>query len=96
MSLNATPRDGALWVDILVVPRSSRPRLGPFVGDRVKVAVTAPPVDGKANAAVIEVVAAALGLPRAAIEIVRGESGRRKTLRITGGTLAGLRAACAP
>jgi uncharacterized protein (TIGR00251 family) len=62
-------------------------------GDRLRVAVTAPPVDGKANAAVVEALAAALGVPRGAIEIVRGESGRRKTVRVRGVTLAALLAA---
>ena len=66
-----------------------------MVGDRLRVAVRAPPVDGKANAAVIEAVAQALGVPKGAVEIVRGESGRRKTLRITGATRAALERALA-
>jgi uncharacterized protein len=90
----ATERDGALVIDVIVAPRASRPGLGPIVGDRLRVAVSAPPVDGKANAAVIETVAKALGLPRAAVAIVRGETGRRKTLRIAGATLAAVMAAC--
>jgi len=49
----------SLTVDVLVVPRASRTAVGPMVGDRLRVAVTAPPVDGAANAAVIEAVAAA-------------------------------------
>jgi uncharacterized protein (TIGR00251 family) len=75
---------------VVVAPRSSRPSLGPVVGDRLRVAVTAPPVDGKANAAVVQVLAEALGVPRTAIDIVRGETGRRKTLRIRGVTRAAL------
>jgi uncharacterized protein (TIGR00251 family) len=63
------------------------------VGDRLRVAVNAPPVDGKANEAVVRTLAAALGVPRSAVEIVRGETGRRKTVRIRGVTLAGLLAA---
>jgi uncharacterized protein (TIGR00251 family) len=75
---------GALTIDILVVPRASRTAVGPRVGDRLRVAVTAPPVDGAANAAVIEVLAEAFGVRRAAVTIVRGERGRRKTVRIEG------------
>lgn len=55
-------------------------------------AVAEPPVDGKANAAVIAIVAKSLGVAKGAVEIVRGESGRRKTLRIRGATLAALHA----
>jgi uncharacterized protein (TIGR00251 family) len=73
-----------LTIDVLVAPRASRAAVGPMVGDRLRVAVTAPPVDGEANAAVIETLAAAFGVRRAAVAIVRGERGRRKTIRIAG------------
>ena len=86
--MRATERDGAVTVDVLVHPRAARAAVGPVVGDRLRVAVTAPPVDGKANDAVVRALANALGVPRGAIEIVRGETGRRKTVRIAGVTLA--------
>lgn len=75
-----------ITVDLLVQPRASRDRLGPVHGDRVKVAVTAPPVDGEANAAVIEVVARALGVARGAVEVIAGAASRRKTVRVRGVT----------
>jgi uncharacterized protein len=77
---------GWIIVDVQVVPRASRTAVGPMVGDRLRVAVTSPPVDGAANAAVIEAVAAAFGVRRAAVEIIRGERGRRKTVRIASTT----------
>lgn len=77
-----------MTIDVLVVPRASRTAVGPMVGDRLRVAVTAPPVDGEANAAVIEALAEAFGVRRAAVAIVRGERGRRKTVRIDGATAA--------
>jgi len=80
----------ALTIDVLVVPRASRVAVGPMVGDRLRVAVTAPPVDGAANAAVIEALAQAFGVRRAAVAIVRGERGRRKTVRIAGAGAADL------
>jgi uncharacterized protein len=83
-------RSEGLLVDVQVVPRASRTAVGPAVGDRLRVAVTSPPVDGAANAAVIEALADAFGVRRSAIEIVRGERGRRKTVRITGATRATL------
>jgi uncharacterized protein (TIGR00251 family) len=66
-------------------------------GDRVKVAVTAPPVDGEANAAVIELVAESLGVRRADVSITAGASSRRKTVRVAGvraAVLAALLGAC--
>jgi len=88
--VNAREADGVLVVDVLVQPRASRAGVGPVVGDRLRVSVTAPPVDGKANAAVVEAVAEAFGVRRADVAIVRGETGRRKTVRIAGATLATL------
>jgi len=76
--------DRGIVFDVLVQPRASRARLGPVHGDRLKVAVTAPPVDGEANAAVIELVARALGVGRGDVEVVAGASSRRKTLRVRG------------
>jgi uncharacterized protein len=85
-----TERDGALIVDVQVVPRASRTAVGPLVGERLRVAVTSPPVDGAANDAVIDALASAFSVRRSAIEIVRGERGRRKTVRIAGATRAAL------
>ncbi len=76
--------DRGITFDILVSPRASRSRLGPVHRDRLKVAVTAPPVDGEANAAVIELVARALQVGRGDVEVIVGEASRRKTLRVRG------------
>lgn len=76
--------DGGVALDVLVQPRSSRARLGPIHGDRIKLAVTAPPVDGEANAAVIELVARALGVARGAVAVTAGLASRRKTVTVRG------------
>jgi uncharacterized protein (TIGR00251 family) len=76
----------AVTVEILVQPRASRAKIGPMHDGRIKIAVTAPPVDGEANAAVIELFAKRLGIARSAIELVAGQSSRRKTLRIATAT----------
>jgi hypothetical protein len=88
--VNARESQGALVIDIWVQPRAPRSVVGPAVGDRLRVAVTSPPVDGKANAAVVEALAEAFSVRRADVAIVRGETGRRKTVRIAGATLAAL------
>jgi uncharacterized protein (TIGR00251 family) len=83
---------GAVTFDVLVQPRASRVKLGPVHDNRLKVAVTAPPVDGEANAAVIDAIAKALGVSRGAVEVVAGASSRRKTVRVTGVTRAAVEA----
>jgi uncharacterized protein len=83
-------KDGAVTVDIAVKPRSSREGVGPIQGDRLCVAVNAPPVDGKANEAVVRLLASIFKIPRSAVTIVRGETGRKKTLRIAGISAAAL------
>ena len=83
----------AIVFDVLVQPRASRAKLGPIHDGRVKIAVTAPPVDGEANAAVIELVAKQLGVAKRAVAVIAGASSRRKTLRVTGVAVAQLAAA---
>ena len=90
MPLPVRQEGGDITFDVQVVPRASRERLGPMHGERLKVQLTAPPVDGAANAALIALVARELGRARGDVTIVRGESGRRKTLRVRGTTVAAL------
>jgi uncharacterized protein len=82
--MKITEADGAVTFDVLVQPRASRSKVGPIHDGRLKLAVTAPPVDGEANAAVIELLAKSVGVSRGAIEVVAGASSRRKTVRIEG------------
>lgn len=51
-------------------------------GARLKIRITAPPVDGKANAHLIAFLAAQFGVAKQAVSIVSGDSGRQKTVRI--------------
>jgi uncharacterized protein (TIGR00251 family) len=84
-----------ITLEILVQPRASRAKIGPMHDGRLKIAVTAPPVDGEANAAVIELLAKALGVARSAVSIAAGQTGRRKTVRIEGATHEQIEALCA-
>jgi uncharacterized protein (TIGR00251 family) len=53
-------------------------------GEAVKVRVTAPPVEGEANEAVVRLLSRSLEVPRSAVSIARGQTGRRKRVRIEG------------
>jgi uncharacterized protein (TIGR00251 family) len=81
---------GAVTFDVLVQPRASRAKLGPVHDGRLKIAVTSPPVDGEANAAVIELLAKSLGVARSAVSVVGGTTSRRKTIQIAGVTRAAI------
>lgn len=76
--------DGTLELDVQAVPRASKDAIGEVHGDRLKLHVRAAPVEGEANAAVLRLVAEVLELPRSAITLARGQTGKRKTLRIVG------------
>ena len=67
-----------------VVPKASRDRVVGWVGDRLKIQVTAAPERGKANDAVIDVLAAALGVARSQVRIVTGETSPLKTVEVDG------------
>jgi uncharacterized protein YggU (UPF0235/DUF167 family) len=64
----------------VVIPRSARTAVGGRRDGALVVRVGAPPVEGAANEAAIEAVARALGVPRGAVAIERGERGRHKVL----------------
>ncbi|HVP64628.1 MAG TPA: DUF167 domain-containing protein, partial [candidate division Zixibacteria bacterium] len=61
------------------------------MGDTLKIALTAPPVEGKANEACIEFLAKLLGVARSSVTIAAGETGRNKVIRIAGVTAAHVR-----
>jgi uncharacterized protein (TIGR00251 family) len=71
-------------LSVKAVPKSSRDRVAGWMGDTLKVCVTAAPERGKANAAVIAVLADALGVSRSAVRIVAGETSARKTVEVGG------------
>lgn len=77
-------------LELLVQPKASRERVGPVVGDRLKVAVKAPPVDGAANAALVKLLAKRCGVRRGDVTLRAGQSGRRKTVFIRGLSVSAL------
>ena len=73
-----------LTVKVYLHPKSAKNEiLGPF-RDGIKVKITAPPVEGKANEGLIRFLAKQWGIPASHIEVVRGHHSREKTLKISG------------
>lgn len=73
-----------LTLTLRVQPRASRDEIAGVQGDRLKVRITAPPVDGKANAHLIRFLAREFKVARSRITLLAGETGRDKRLRIHG------------
>lgn len=82
----------SIRIALKVVPGSTREGIAGWLGDALKVRVRAPAEAGRANAAVVRVVAEALGLSADAVRIAAGGSSPKKTLEIDGLDLATLRA----
>lgn len=74
--------DGGVVLPVRAQPKASRNAVCGFVGGRLKVAVTAPPDKGKANEAIVKVVAEALGVPKSRVSLLRGETSRDKELLV--------------
>ncbi len=84
---------GGVALEVLVQPRASRTRVVGEHDGRLKIQLAAPPVDGEANAALVDFLARALAVRRSDVAIERGETGRRKTVRVAGAAPAAVRAA---
>lgn len=82
-------RDGSFAV--YVTARAGRSELAGQREGAVWVRLAAPPVEGRANAALVELVAKLLGVPKGAVEVVSGASGRAKRVRVAGMTAAAAR-----
>ncbi len=84
---------GGVSLEVLVQPRASRTRVAGEHDGRLKIQLAAPPVDGEANAALLAFLAEELGVRKADVVIERGETGRRKTVRVAGVDAAAVAAA---
>nr|WP_276602745.1 DUF167 domain-containing protein [Nannocystis pusilla] len=71
-------------LDVVVAPRAARSQVVGLHDGRLKVQLAAPPVDGAANEALRELLADRLEISASALEIARGATGRRKTVRVAG------------
>ena len=89
--LQIQEHDDAVTFEVRVAPRASRNRVIGVQDGALKVALTAPPVDGAANGALTKLIAKALGVAKSDVEILRGDRARIKVLRVRGVRAADVR-----
>lgn len=85
--------DGCITLTLHIQPGAKKTEFAGRHGDALKIRLTAPPVDGKANEALIRFIADTLGLAKSAIHLKSGQTSRRKVLEVLGAsatTVAGL------
>ncbi|MBC7773318.1 MAG: YggU family protein [Pyrinomonadaceae bacterium] len=83
-SQDKTSEAPATLIAVKAVPGAKRDEVVGRLGERLKVRISAPPEDGKANKAICELLARELGVRARDVEVVRGHSSAEKTLRVMG------------
>jgi uncharacterized protein (TIGR00251 family) len=87
------PDTGPTWIEptstginikVYVAPRASANKVVALHNGALKISLTAPPVDGAANKALLEFLAGALGVPRSSLSLVSGHTSRNKLVRVVG------------
>lgn len=81
---------------VKVVPRATREEIVGVEGEAIKIRLQAPPVEGRANEALVKFLAKLLRVPRAHIEILHGASARDKVIRVRGASLEHVKRVLAP
>jgi uncharacterized protein (TIGR00251 family) len=79
-----TRHDDAVTLALRVQPRASRDEVAGVHGDRLKLRITAPPVDGAANEHLCRFLARLFGIPRSGVTLLRGTTGRDKLVSLAG------------
>lgn len=82
--------DGRITLTLHIQPGAKKTEFSGLHGDALKIRLAAPPVDGKANEALLRFVADSLGLAKSAVILKSGQTSRRKVLEVTGGTPAAI------
>lgn len=97
--MKATTGNSASFL-VRVTPRAQRTQFTGLMQDGAntifRIAVAAPPIEGRANNELISYLASALDVPRSAIDVASGEHSRNKRVRITGRTLTEIQSAFKP
>jgi uncharacterized protein len=78
------PVAGGCVVNVRIIPRASKNQIQGVLGDALKIRLQAPPVDGKANDALVRFLADSLDLPARNISLLSGETARNKRVLLSG------------
>jgi uncharacterized protein len=78
--------DGRITLTLHIQPGAKKTEFAGLHGDALKIRLAAPPVDGKANEALVRFIAETLALPKSAVSLKSGQTSRRKVLEIHGAT----------
>lgn len=76
--------DGRLTLTLHIQPGAKKTEVAGEHGDALKIRLAAPPVDGKANAALLAFIAERLGVPKSAVTLKSGQTSRRKVVEVEG------------
>jgi uncharacterized protein (TIGR00251 family) len=79
-----SPTPTGVRLRLRIQPRASREEVAGLAGDAIRIRLTAPPVDGTANDALVRFLAGRLKVSRSAVELESGRSGRTKLVAVTG------------
>ncbi len=82
--------DGSFVLNLHIQPGAKKTEIAGLHGEALKIRLAAPPVDGKANAALIAFLAKTCGVPKSAVALVSGDTSRTKRVRLTGVDAAAL------
>ena len=80
--------DGAISLTLHIQPGAKKTEFAGLHGDALKIRLAAPPVDGKANDALIRFIADTLGLAKSAVSLKSGQISRRKVVEVRGASVA--------
>lgn len=79
--------DGCLYLSVYVQPKASRDKWLGRHGDEIKLAITAPPIDGKANDHVIRLIAKQCKVAKSKVTLIRGQQSRHKHIKVESPTI---------
>ncbi len=81
--INFTEKDGAIFINVKVVPRSSKSEITGELDGALKIKLKSPPIDGAANAELIKLLSKTFGVSKNEIEIVGGQTSKLKQIKIS-------------
>lgn len=83
--------DGRLTLTLHIQPGAKKTEVAGEHGDALKIRLAAPPVDGKANAALLAFIAERLGVSKSAVTLKSGQTSRRKVVEVEGASAEAVR-----